>query len=136
MERVERGDAPTFLVIEGQGSLMNPAYPGGFEILAAARPDAIVLQHAPARQDYDGFPGYPMHPLWTQIEAIELLSDRPVVAIAINHEGLNPDDVPADLRDHRPRRPAFPSCDVLLQGPETIVEAVLGAQLERLEAVS
>jgi uncharacterized NAD-dependent epimerase/dehydratase family protein len=37
---------PDVIVIEGQGSLMNPAYPGGFEILAAARPDVIVLQHA------------------------------------------------------------------------------------------
>ena len=48
---------PDIIVIEGQGSLMNPAYPGGFEILAAGRPDIIVLQHAPARLDYDGFPG-------------------------------------------------------------------------------
>ena len=41
------------IVIEGQGSLMHPAYPGGFEILAAARPDSVVLQHAPARAEYD-----------------------------------------------------------------------------------
>ena len=34
---------------------MNPAYPGGFEILAAGRPDVVVLQHAPARRAYDGF---------------------------------------------------------------------------------
>ena len=50
-------------MIEGQGSLLHPAYPGGFEILAAARPDAIVLQHAPARVEYDGFPGQALHPL-------------------------------------------------------------------------
>ncbi len=68
------------IVIEGQGSLMNPAYPGGFEILAAGRPDVVVLQHAPARKEYDGFPGYPLHPIETQIQAIELLSGRPVVA--------------------------------------------------------
>ena len=49
-------EKPDFLVIEGQGSLMNPAYPGGFEILAACRPDGIIMQHAPARVEYDGFP--------------------------------------------------------------------------------
>ncbi len=48
---------PDVIVIEGQGSLLNPAYPGGYEILAAARPDLIILQHAPARKEYDGFPG-------------------------------------------------------------------------------
>jgi uncharacterized NAD-dependent epimerase/dehydratase family protein len=79
---------PDVILIEGQGSLMNPAYPGGHEILAAGRPDVVVLQHAPARREYDGFPGYPMHPLSVQIEAVELLSGRPVVAVAVNHEDL------------------------------------------------
>jgi len=79
---------PDVIIIEGQGSLMNPAYPGGHEILAAGRPDVIVLQHAPARREYDGFPGYPLHPLSVQIEAVELLSGKPVVAVAVNHEDL------------------------------------------------
>ncbi|RMF91116.1 MAG: DUF1611 domain-containing protein, partial [Nitrospinota bacterium] len=80
---------PDVIVIEGQGSLMNPAYPGGLEILAAGRPDVVVLQHAPARKEYDGFPGYPLHPLDKQIQAIELLSGKPVIAITINHEHLS-----------------------------------------------
>ncbi|HWN82875.1 MAG TPA: DUF1611 domain-containing protein, partial [Candidatus Udaeobacter sp.] len=37
---------PDAILLEGQGSLRNPAYPGGFELLAAGRPRAIVLQHA------------------------------------------------------------------------------------------
>ena len=73
---------------------MNPAYPGGFEILAAGRPDVVILQHAPARLEYDGFPGYPMHPLATQIQAIELLSGKPVIAVTLNHEDMAREDVP------------------------------------------
>jgi uncharacterized NAD-dependent epimerase/dehydratase family protein len=80
---------PRVIIIEGQGSMMNPAYPGGFEILAAGRPDIVVLQHAPTRDEYDGFPGHAMHPLERQIEAIELISGRPVVAVTLNHEGLS-----------------------------------------------
>jgi uncharacterized NAD-dependent epimerase/dehydratase family protein len=87
-------EKPEVIVIEGQGSLMNPAYPGGFEILAAGRPDIIVLQHAPARKEYDGFPGYRIQPLARQIEAIELLSGKPVVAVTINHENLLDDQIP------------------------------------------
>jgi len=79
---------PDVLLLEGQGSLMNPAYPGGFELLAAGRPDVIVLQHAPARKDYDGFPGFPIHPIRTQIQALELISGKSVVAITLNHEGV------------------------------------------------
>jgi uncharacterized NAD-dependent epimerase/dehydratase family protein len=133
--RAWEGRRPSFLVIEGQGSLMNPAYPGGLEILAAARPDAVVLQHAPARLHYDGFPGYGMHPLWTQIEAIELLSDRPVVAVGLNHEGLKPEDVPL-ISGTIAKETGVPVCDVLLQGAAPIVEAILEAQSMRVEAVS
>ncbi len=84
---------PDVIVIEGQGSLMNPAYPGGFEILAAGRPDAVILQHAPTRKEYDGFPGYKLHPLPEQINAIQTISGKPVVAITLNHEGLQPSEI-------------------------------------------
>jgi uncharacterized NAD-dependent epimerase/dehydratase family protein len=111
---------PDFIVIEGQGSLMNPAYPGGFEILAAGRPDVVILQHAPARVEYDGFPGYPLHPLKTQIEAIELLSGKPVVAVTINHEHLTPDATRQAAAEIR-RTTGLPAIDVLLDGPEELV---------------
>ncbi|MDY6838396.1 MAG: DUF1611 domain-containing protein [Thermodesulfobacteriota bacterium] len=115
---------PDVIIIEGQGSLMNPAYPGGFEILAAGRPDAVVLQHAPARREYDGFPGYSIHPLEKQIEAIELLSGKPVVAICVNHEGLEAGQVPRVCHQIR-KATGLPACDMLLEGPEAIVRTVL-----------
>jgi uncharacterized NAD-dependent epimerase/dehydratase family protein len=84
---------PDAIVIEGQGSLMNPAYPGGFEILAAGRPHVVVMQHAPGRKEYDGFPGYPIHPLEHQIRAVETVSGVEVVAVTVNHENLTPEEV-------------------------------------------
>jgi uncharacterized NAD-dependent epimerase/dehydratase family protein len=106
---------PDVVIIEGQGSLMNPAYPGGFEIMAAGRPDVVVLQHAPARKEYDGFPGYPIHPLEQQIQAIELVSGKPVVAITISHEGLASAAVPETCRSIRTAT-GLPTYDVLLEG--------------------
>lgn len=116
-------EQPRVLVLEGQGSLMNPAYPGGFELLAAGRPDVVVLQHAPARRDYDGFPGYPIQPLPRQIQAIELISGRPVVAITINHEALHPDqarEACADIHGDT----GLPAMDVLLDGTEPLIRAL------------
>jgi uncharacterized NAD-dependent epimerase/dehydratase family protein len=115
---------PRAIVIEGQGSLMNPAYPGGFEILAAGRPDAVVLQHAPARADYDGFPGHPLHPLPHQIQAIEIVSGRPVVAVTVCHEGLTPGDVPAACR-RITAETGLPAWDVLLDGAGPLAELLL-----------
>ena len=115
---------PKAIVIEGQGSLMNPAYPGGFEILAAGRPDAVVLQHAPARVDYDGFPGHPIHPLPHQIRAIEIVSGRPVVAVTVCHEGLAPGDVPAACRKITAET-GLPAWDVLLDGAGELARLLL-----------
>jgi len=121
------------LVLEGQGSLMNPAYPGGFEILAAGRPDAVVVQHAPARAEYDGFPGYPLHPLELQIQAIELVSGRPVAAVTVNHEGMDERETEAACRRIF-ERTGLPACDPLNCAPDTLVEGLL-PHLERWKRV-
>jgi uncharacterized NAD-dependent epimerase/dehydratase family protein len=110
---------PEVMVIEGQGSLMNPAYPGGYEILAAARPHAIVLQHAPARLEYDGFPGTALDPLEKQIQAIELVSGKPVIAVTINHENLRGKQVEAAAADIEART-GLPAIDVLLEGGDAL----------------
>jgi len=113
-------DRPDVIVMEGQGSLMNPAYPGGFELLAGGRPDVVVLQHAPARVEYDGFPGYPIQPLAHQIQAIEVLSSKPVVAVCVNHENLTNEKIPfmCEAITMAIGRPAF---DVLRDGPADLV---------------
>lgn len=119
-----REQQPRVIVIEGQGSLMNPAYPGGFEILAAGRPDVVILQHAPARKEYDGFPGYPLHPLPVQIQAVELLSGKPVAAITINHEELSKEEIPqiCGLIEKETGRPAF---DALSDGGKGLAQFIM-----------
>ena len=116
---------PEVLIIEGQGSLLNPAYPGGYEILAAARPDLVVLQHAPARTTYDGFPAYRMHPIPHQIQAIELISGKPVVAITINHEDLSATDIPRVCREVQAET-GLPTFDVLIGGAAPLSEILAG----------
>ena len=121
--RCWKGANPDFMVLEGQGSLMNPAYPGGMELLAAGRPDVAILQHAPARKHYDGFPKHPLHALEKQIEAIEVLSERPVVAVTINHENLTPERAREECRRIH-ESTGLPAVDVLLDGASELVKVV------------
>ncbi len=114
---------PDVIIIEGQGSLMNPAYPGGFEIIAAGRPDVIILQYAPGRKDYDGFPGYPIQPLGKQIQAAELLSGKPVVAVTVNHENLDKKEIPA-ICSEITEVTRLPACDVLLDGAGQVIDTL------------
>lgn len=117
---------PEVIVLEGQGSLMNPAYPGGFELLSAGRPDVVVMQHAPERKEYDGFPGYPLHPLARQIAAVEMISDKPVVAVTINHEGIERSRIDEVCRRIEAET-GLPTVDPLVHGCARLV-GVLGLE--------
>ncbi|MDC6350177.1 DUF1611 domain-containing protein [Zeaxanthinibacter sp. PT1] len=114
-------EKPDVVVIEGQGSLMNPAYPGGFEILAAGRPDYVILQHAPKREEYDGFPGYKLHSLEEQINAIEVISGKKVIAITVNHEMMEKDEI-RPACEAITKETGIPAYDVLEYGAGELVE--------------
>lgn len=118
-----KNENPDVIVLEGQGSLMNPAYPGGFELLAAGRPDYVILQHAPKRLEYDGFPGYVLHPLPEQIRAIEVISGKKVIAITVNHENMEEDEIyPAC--ESITKETGLPAFDVLAHGPGELVQVL------------
>ena len=118
-----KNESPDLIVIEGQGSLMNPAYPGGFEILAAGRADCVIMQHAPKRVEYDGFPGYALHPIKKQIEAVEVISGKKVIAVTVNHEEMSKEEIlPAcqKITDET----GLPAFDVLEYGADELVKLI------------
>jgi uncharacterized NAD-dependent epimerase/dehydratase family protein len=116
-------EKPDLIVLEGQGSLLNPAYPGGYELIAAGRPDFIVLQHAPKRKDYDGFPGYPIQNLHRQIEALEIISGKKVIAITLNHEGMAREEIGHECQKIS-KETGLPAFDTLAHGATGLMELV------------
>ena len=118
-----KNEKPDVIVIEGQGSLMNPAYPGGFEILAAGRPDYVILQHAPKRVEYDGFPGYRLHSLKEQINAIEVISGKKVIAVTVNHEEMKPEEI-TPACEAITQETGLPAFDVLAHGSEGLISVL------------
>ncbi|MBD1259384.1 DUF1611 domain-containing protein [Maribacter polysiphoniae] len=120
---------PDVIVIEGQGSLMNPAYPGGFEILAAGRPDFVIMQHAPKRVEYDGFPGYKLHSLKEQINAVEVISGKKVIAVTVNHELMESDEEILEACKNITLETKLPAFDVLRFSAEPLI-AILKEHLK------
>lgn len=114
---------PDVIIIEGQGSLLHPAYPGGFEIIGAARPELILFQHAPARIEYDGFPGYKIHDLEQQLEAIRIISGKKVAGICINREKLSDSELLSVCREIEAET-GIPAVDPLGGGMERIADIV------------
>jgi uncharacterized NAD-dependent epimerase/dehydratase family protein len=119
----DRAESPEVIVIEGQGALTHPAAPGGFEILAAAKPRAVILQHAPTRETYLDHPDEPIAPPELHIHAIESIFGARVIALAINSEGIEPAKLGDKLAELE-RRYSLPCCEPLAQGPQRLVDAV------------
>lgn len=125
---------PDVVVVEGQGALLHPAYPGGLELVAAVKPDVLLLQDVPARTTFDGFEDLPMPPMKRQIDALELLSGRRVDALTLNPKGLTAEKVDAVQADYESRfnRPVV---DIFREGSDRLIE-LIEAQLRTRPATT
>jgi uncharacterized NAD-dependent epimerase/dehydratase family protein len=71
--------------------------------------------------EYDGFPGYVLHPIKEQINAIETISGKKVIAITVNHEEMTKDEIlPACQKITE--ETGLPAFDVLEYGAGELVE--------------
>ena len=120
----DRNESPEYMLIEGQACLTHPGGSGGFEILGSAKPQGVILQHAPHRKTYEGYPDFPLAPPEAHIETIENLFGSKVIALGINPEGYKRDAIPALIAKHEDRY-GIPCCDPLGEGPQKLTEAVL-----------
>ncbi len=118
-----RDEKPEFIIIEGQGSLVHPFFPGGFEILAAGQIHGFTLQDAPGRPNLDGFPGYPMPDPLRVIKIAKLLSERPLIGISINHEHLTEEEAEKAKKRLR-KRFKTPVEDPIVDGVTKLVDAI------------
>jgi uncharacterized NAD-dependent epimerase/dehydratase family protein len=112
---------PNYIIIEGQGSLVHPFFPGGFEILAAGKVDGFILVDAPKRRYLDGFPKYPMPDPKRVVKIAELLTEKPLVGIGINQENMTQQDI---IKEKKRFKTIFkvPVVEPLSQGVSEIVD--------------
>ncbi len=116
-------ESPEVIVIEGQSSLTHPGGSGGFEILGSARPQGVILAHAPSRVTYSGYDDFPLAPPDLHFWAIEELFGSRVIAMALNPEGLGANLIESTAQQLE-RQYGVPCCDPLTQGVEKLVDAV------------
>src|SRR5690606_26698348 len=94
------------VLVEGQGSLVHPAYSGvTLGLLHGSLPDAMIICHKPSRRcPYGGDGAYDWMPLPAVSEMIALcesairpLREAPVVGIALNTWDLSDDEARAEI---------------------------------------
>ena len=124
-------------VIEGQGSILHPAYSGvSVGLLHGSQPDAFVVCHDPTRHTLSGMPDFPVPPI-EQVVALTIELGR-VTNAAIRCVGvsLNTSAVPeleraAVLAAHE-RRLGVPAFDPMRGGVGRVVDELLrGADARR-----
>ena len=118
-----RDEKPEVIIIEGQGSLVHPFFPGGFEIMAAGQIHGFILQDAPGRPHLDGFPGFPMPDPGRVVKIAKLLSQRSLIAIGLNHEGLSQEEVEKE-KTKLEKRFKVPVEDPVVDGVARMADAI------------
>jgi uncharacterized NAD-dependent epimerase/dehydratase family protein len=120
------GEQPDVIVIEGQGALSHPAYLTSSFILRGSRPQAVILQHAPARTVLGDFPDVPMPSPASEINLIETFADTTVIGLAINHEDMSDAEVSAAITLYESEL-GIPATDPLTRPSSQLVRMVLRA---------
>ncbi|MDA1028656.1 MAG: DUF1611 domain-containing protein [Bacteroidetes bacterium] len=115
--------APDVVIVEGQGALLHPAYPGGLELVASVQPDVLLLQDVPSRKTFDGFEDLPMPLMSRQIQALELLSDKRVAAITINPKGMIKAQVETICADYE-KQFSRPAVNVFIEGCDRLIQLI------------
>jgi uncharacterized NAD-dependent epimerase/dehydratase family protein len=82
---------PDYILLEGQSSLRNPSGPCGSEYLLSANAKAVVLQHAPGREHFEGSEVV-IGSIQKDIDLIRLYGSE-VIAITLNGEELTPEEL-------------------------------------------
>ncbi|WP_299018582.1 N-acetyltransferase DgcN [uncultured Photobacterium sp.] len=118
-------------VIEGQGSLLNPAYAGvSLGLLHGAQPDALVLCHEVGRKHIRHFPHMPLPSIQATMDAnlnaAKLTNpNAKFVGICLNTSSLNHDDALA-LCQQKEQQYQLPVTDPVRFGVSTIVDNLTG----------
>jgi len=117
-------------VIEGQGSLFQPAYAAvSLALLHGSQPDAIVVCHDPLRTHIDGYPDFPLPTIERCIEdnvrAAQLTNPAArVVGISLDTSAMNEDER-AETIARMEARTGLPVIDPVATGAGAIVDALL-----------
>jgi uncharacterized NAD-dependent epimerase/dehydratase family protein len=120
------GEHPDVIVVEGQGALSHPAYLTSSFILRGAQPQAVILQHAPARAWLGDFPDVPMPSAASEINLIQTFAKTKVIGLTINHENMTDAEVSEAIKLYEFEL-GIPVSDALTRAPERLVEMVVAA---------
>src|SRR5262249_13346596 len=116
------------IFIEGQGSILHPAYSGvTLSLMHGACPDAMILVHHAGRTHYRADPGIPLPDIATQMRVYEALAApiNPcrVAAVAVNTVGVSESEARRAVEEMS-AAVNLPAADIVRTGPQRLLVAL------------
>jgi len=132
VERMIRDAAPDHdvLVVEGQGTIVHPAYSGvTCSLLHGAMPDSLVLTHSAGRESVHGYEDFPIQPTETYVDLYEELaapvSPAPVAAGTLDTRSIDGDDDAREAVESYADAVGAPATDPIRFDADEILDALL-----------
>ncbi len=127
---LEKGDEHDYLFVEGQGSIVHPAYSAvTCGILHGAMADKLVLCHDAGREVIHGYESFALPDLSTYVDLYENLAapvaDSEIVAGALNTSNLDDDAAAREAVDEYASDLGMPASDVIRFGSDDLLEVLL-----------
>ncbi len=116
-------EKPDVILIEGQGALSHPAFSTTSFILRGSCPNAVILQHAPARTYRCDFERMAIPTAASEINLIQTFADTQVIGLTINHENMSDTEVTTAIASYE-HELGIPATDALTRSPERLLEMV------------
>jgi uncharacterized NAD-dependent epimerase/dehydratase family protein len=127
---LEKGDEHDYLFVEGQGTIIHPAYSAvTCGILHGAMPDSLVLCHTAGREAIHGYEGFEIPPIEEYVDLYEDLAapvhGTSVDAGALNTKGIYEEPAARDAVSAYAEDLGVPATDPVRFGAGEILEGVL-----------
>ncbi|MHB8866524.1 MAG: DUF1611 domain-containing protein [Pirellulaceae bacterium] len=122
------------LLIEGQGSLVHPAYSGvTLGLLHGCSPHGLILCYEIGRETVTGIPHMNIPPLaqikWLNESMASVMQPCRVIGISMNGRLVSSEVAQAERRRVR-QEFQLPVCDIFRDGPQELADAVLALRQE------
>ena len=135
---LEAAEDADVVLVEGQGSLLHPAYSGvTLGLMHGSLPHAMVLCTQPSRTTIHRYPWVPIPPIRDVIRlyehSMQYLRPSPVIAIAMNTFDLS-DAEAREAVDRMQQETGLPATDTVRYDPAPIANAIASFHRARLGA--
>ncbi len=126
-----KASSPEWIIVEGQGSLLHPAYSGvTMSLLHGSAPDAMILCHNPIQKTIKHYPLVPLPDLKTFVriyeDAAAWIKPAKILGVALNTSAFSDEEAQAFIREYEVET-GLPVTDPVRYGAEKLVQALTQA---------